>query len=62
LIRLDSITKQHGKQILFLDASFSLNRGEKAGLVGPNGSGKTTIFRLIMKPGGGPRGPRRHRS
>jgi ATPase subunit of ABC transporter with duplicated ATPase domains len=49
LIRLDSITKQHGKQILFLDASFSLNRGEKAGLVGPNGSGKTTIFRLIMK-------------
>jgi ATPase subunit of ABC transporter with duplicated ATPase domains len=49
VIRLDSISKQHGKQILFLEASFSLNRGEKAGLVGPNGSGKTTIFRLIMK-------------
>jgi ATPase subunit of ABC transporter with duplicated ATPase domains len=49
LIRLDSVTKQHGKQILFLDASCALNRGEKAGLVGPNGSGKTTIFRLVMR-------------
>ena len=56
MIRLDSISKQHGRQILFLEASASVNRGEKVGLVGPNGSGKTTIFRLIMKeeqPDGG---------
>jgi ATPase subunit of ABC transporter with duplicated ATPase domains len=56
LIRLDSISKQHGRQILFLEASASLNRGEKVGLVGPNGSGKTTIFRLITReeePDGG---------
>jgi ATPase subunit of ABC transporter with duplicated ATPase domains len=49
MIRLDSIAKQHGRQILFADASCAINRGEKVGLVGPNGSGKTTIFRLIMK-------------
>jgi ATPase subunit of ABC transporter with duplicated ATPase domains len=49
MLRLDSISKQHGRQILFLDASLSLFRGEKIGLVGPNGSGKSTIFRLIMK-------------
>ncbi len=49
MIRLDSISKQHGKQILFLDASMSLFRGEKVGLVGPNGAGKSTIFRLIVK-------------
>jgi ATPase subunit of ABC transporter with duplicated ATPase domains len=49
LIRLDSIAKQHGKQILFMDASAAINRGEKCGLVGPNGAGKTTIFRMIMK-------------
>ncbi|WP_437478952.1 ABC-F family ATP-binding cassette domain-containing protein [Sorangium sp. So ce1014] len=56
MIRLDSISKQHGKQILFLEASAAVNRGEKIGLVGPNGSGKTTIFRMITKeeaPDGG---------
>ncbi len=49
MIRLDSISKQHGKQILFLEASMSVFKGEKVGLVGPNGAGKSTIFRLIMK-------------
>jgi ATPase subunit of ABC transporter with duplicated ATPase domains len=56
LIRLDSISKQHGKQILFLEASMSVFRGEKVGLVGPNGSGKSTIFRLVVgeeQPDGG---------
>ncbi len=49
MIRLDSISKQHGGQILFMDASCALNKGEKVGLVGPNGSGKSTIFRMILK-------------
>ena len=49
MIRLDSVAKQHGRQILFLDASFAINRGEKIGLVGPNGSGKSTIFRMIVR-------------
>jgi ATPase subunit of ABC transporter with duplicated ATPase domains len=47
MIALSRISKQYGRQILFVDASFQLNPGEKVGLVGPNGSGKTTIFRLI---------------
>jgi ATPase subunit of ABC transporter with duplicated ATPase domains len=49
MIRLDSIGRQHGQQILFTDASAAINKGEKVGLVGPNGSGKTTIFRMILK-------------
>jgi ATPase subunit of ABC transporter with duplicated ATPase domains len=56
VIRLDSISKRHGKQILFLEAAASINRGEKIGLVGPNGAGKTTVFRLIVgedQPDGG---------
>lgn len=48
MIRLDSISKQHGGQILFVDASAAVFRGEKVGLVGPNGSGKSTIFRMIV--------------
>jgi len=48
VIRLDSVSKQHGSQILFLDSSMSVFRGEKVGLVGPNGAGKSTIFRMIV--------------
>jgi ATPase subunit of ABC transporter with duplicated ATPase domains len=47
MISFSRISKQYGRQILFVDASFQLNPGEKVGLVGPNGSGKTTLFRLI---------------
>jgi ATPase subunit of ABC transporter with duplicated ATPase domains len=49
LIRIDSVALQHGKQILFLDASAVVHRGEHVGLVGPNGAGKSTLFRLIVK-------------
>ena len=49
MIRLDGIAKQHGKQILFLEASAVVHRGEHVGLVGPNGAGKSTLFRLITK-------------
>jgi ATPase subunit of ABC transporter with duplicated ATPase domains len=49
MIRLDQITKQHGRQILFLEASASIHRGEKVGLVGPNGAGKSTIFRIVTR-------------
>ncbi len=47
MIRLESISKQNGKQIVFIEASAALQKGEKIGLVGPNGAGKTTLFRLI---------------
>src|SRR6476659_6508492 len=47
MIRLDNISKQIGHQILFIEASATLERGEKVGLVGPNGAGKTTLFRMI---------------
>jgi ATPase subunit of ABC transporter with duplicated ATPase domains len=47
MIGLSNITKQYGRQVLFVDASFQLRIGEKIGLVGPNGAGKTTIFRMI---------------
>jgi ATPase subunit of ABC transporter with duplicated ATPase domains len=48
MISLSRISKQYGKQVLFVEASFQLNPGEKVGLVGPNGAGKTTLFRMIM--------------
>ena len=47
MISFANVSKQYGRQILFVEASFQLNPGEKAGLVGPNGAGKTTVFRMI---------------
>src|SRR6185436_20164418 len=47
MIAFSRISKQYGRQVLFVDTSFQLNPGEKVGLVGPNGSGKTTLFRLL---------------
>src|SRR5213078_1095804 len=47
MISFSNVSKQYGRQVLFVDASFQLNPGEKAGLVGPNGSGKSTLFRMI---------------
>src|SRR6188768_1217210 len=48
MIAFTRISKQYGRQVLFVDASFQLNPGEKVGLVGPNGAGKTTLFRMIV--------------
>jgi ATPase subunit of ABC transporter with duplicated ATPase domains len=48
VISFARISKQYGRQVLFVEASFQLNPGEKVGLVGPNGAGKTTLFRMIV--------------
>lgn len=49
MIHLTNITKQHGSRILFQDASMQILPGSRNGLVGHNGAGKSTIFRLIVK-------------
>ena len=48
MISFTRVSKQYGRQVLFVEASFQLNPGDKVGLVGPNGSGKTTLFRMIV--------------
>ena len=47
MVHLTNISKQHGSQILFKNASLQILSGTRTGLVGPNGAGKTTIFRVI---------------
>ena len=41
------ITKSHGIQPILQDISFSINSGQRVGLIGPNGSGKTTLIRTL---------------
>ena len=48
MITFSDVSKQYGKQVLFVEGSFQINPGETIGLVGPNGAGKTTVFRMIV--------------
>src|ERR1700724_792758 len=48
MISFANINKQYGKQLLFVDASFHLNPGEKIGLVGRKGGGETTLFWMVV--------------
>ncbi|HMQ23738.1 MAG TPA: ATP-binding cassette domain-containing protein, partial [Planctomycetota bacterium] len=47
MITVSNISKRHGHQALFVEASMYLGAGEKVGLVGPNGAGKSTLFKII---------------
>ena len=48
MLVFNGVSKQYGKQVLFVEGSFQIDPGQKVGLVGPNGAGKTTVFRLIL--------------
>ncbi len=47
MLTVHQLTKSFDLQPLFKNVTFSLNPGERVGLVGPNGCGKTTLLRLI---------------
>ena len=47
MIFVEQVSKQFGPKALFEDVSFHLRPGEKVGLVGENGTGKSTFFKVI---------------
>lgn len=47
MIFVEKVNKQFGSKVLFEDVSFHLRPKEKVGLVGENGTGKTTLFKVI---------------
>jgi ATP-binding cassette, subfamily F, member 3 len=49
LLSLNNITKAYGTDVILKDINFSINENEKIGLVGRNGAGKTTIFKMISQ-------------
>jgi len=48
MLTLAGITKRFGTRTLFADVGFTILRGNRFGLVGANGTGKTTLFRIIL--------------
>ena len=48
MIQISDVTKFYGDTCVLDSVSFVLNRGERAGLIGPNGCGKTTLLKIIV--------------
>ena len=48
MIQLTNISKRYGTQELFNDVNLRMNSGQRIGLVGRNGTGKSTLFKLIL--------------
>ncbi|MEI6076167.1 MAG: ABC-F family ATP-binding cassette domain-containing protein [Verrucomicrobiota bacterium] len=49
MLTIRDLKMTFGGRVLFEDASFSVNYGDRVALVGPNGAGKTTLFSLILR-------------
>ena len=49
MINIINLSKNYGPKVLFEDISLNINQGEKIGLIGPNGTGKSTLFSLILQ-------------
>jgi ATP-binding cassette subfamily F protein 3 len=47
-VTVEGLTKKYGDHVVFKDASFTINRGEKVAFVGKNGEGKSTLVKAIM--------------
>ena len=48
MIKINQLSKSYFARELFTDVSFQLNAGDRLGLVGRNGHGKSTLFKLIL--------------
>lgn len=48
VIRMENVTKKYEDTLIFRDIYFKLEKGERIGLIGRNGAGKSTVFKLIL--------------
>ena len=48
LLSVGGLTKLFGDRILFENAVFAVEKGDKIGFIGANGVGKTTLFKIII--------------
>lgn len=46
-LQIDNLTKSYGDRVLFGDISFGVSEGDKIGIIAKNGTGKSTLLRII---------------
>lgn len=46
-LQIENLTKSYGDRLLFGDVTFGINRGDRIGLIAKNGTGKSTMLRII---------------
>lgn len=49
VLEMDNLGKSYGEKLLFKNVNITLGRGEKIALLGPNGVGKSTLLKAVMK-------------
>lgn len=48
VLRVENLEKSFDERVLFKGVNFDIYRGEKVALIGPNGIGKSTLFKILM--------------
>ena len=48
MLQVNHLSKRYGDEVILQGVSFVVNPGDRVGLIGPNGCGKTTLLRCII--------------
>ncbi len=48
MLQVEHLAKSYGDRVLFSEVSFAIDRGQKVGLIAPNGTGKSTLMRILL--------------
>ena len=46
-LQVENISKAYGPKVLFENISFNINEGDKIALIAPNGTGKTSLLKIL---------------
>lgn len=49
IINIEHISKIYGDKVIFEDASFGVHQGDKIGIIGINGTGKSTLLKMVAQ-------------
>ena len=47
ILNIEHVSKIYGDKVIFDDVSYGIHQGDKIGIIGINGTGKTTLLRII---------------